>query len=187
MDDGMDDARLVERYLAGDTEAMGEIYDRHGSDVYRYLVSMIGDHDAEDVLQETFIKAGDKLGDYADAGNLRGWIFTIARNAALDRIRKRKRHGERPLPEDDAVMAPADGPRPEAAAEAGETAERIREALETLNPAQKEVFVLREEAGMSFKEISEMLDIPLNTALSHMHRAVGALRKTLADLEESLT
>jgi RNA polymerase sigma-70 factor (ECF subfamily) len=179
----MDDAELIQRYREGDTEALGALYDRHGPAVYAYLRGMVGPHDADDALQETFLKANDGLHRYEHRGRLRQWLLTLARSRALDGLRKRNRRGEAALPGGEADGGDGARESPSKAEIRRELGGRIREAISGLTPQQRDVFLLREEAELSFREIAEVLEIPLGTALSHMHRAVSALKKELADLE----
>jgi len=179
------DAQAIQRYLDGDQEALGALYDRHAPAVFAFLMKRVDAAEAEDVLQETFLHAAKRLESYEHVGKLRGWLLSIARTRSLDRIRARKRHGERGLADGEEERLAHQGPSPLDAQEHRELGDRIRDAVDALPERQREIFLLREEAGLSFKEIAEMLDLPLNTALSHMHRAVKGLREALADLDDA--
>ncbi len=175
----MHDSQLVSRFLAGDLEALGVIYDRYSLPVYRYLSRLVGTTDAEDVLQETFIRAANRLKAYREQERLLQWLLTVARNVALDRLRKKTylrkrfrkywRHREA---ERKSVL-------PEAQQHTQETKEKIDQALSKLPETQRSVFLLREEAQLKFREVAEIMDIPLGTALSYMRRATENLRKEL--------
>jgi RNA polymerase sigma-70 factor (ECF subfamily) len=186
MDAPMDDAKLISRYREGDEEALGELYDRHAPAVYAYLCRRIGPAEADDVLQETFLQAAEGLATYRHRGRLRQWLLTVARSRFLDRLRRRRRRREEALPEEGLEMSDAGAPDPARRQEERELGERIDRAVRDLPEKQREVFLLRQEAGLPFREIAEMLEMPLNTALSHMHRALAALRAALADLEETV-
>lgn len=183
MEATMDDASLVHRFLNGDAEALGALYDNHAPAIFGYLCRRIGPQDAEDVIQETFVQAARSLRSYDHRGRLRQWLLTIARSRALDRIRKHSRQRERALleGEEEEISHGARSPLEQQCDR--ELGERIDAAVQSLPERQREVFLLRQEAGLGFKEIAAMLDMPLNTALSHMHRAVKALRTALADLD----
>ncbi|MFH0911166.1 MAG: sigma-70 family RNA polymerase sigma factor [Planctomycetota bacterium] len=186
MSDHRDDATLIRDYLRGDREALGGLYDRHAPAVFGYLRKRFGPEEAEDVLQETFLQAADALRRYTHRDRLRPWLLTLARSRALDRVRKRARLREGPWGEDKEEAVPRREPSPLEREVGRETGRKIESAVAGLPLHQREIFLMREEAGLSFREISLALGIPLNTALSHMRRALIALRVALADLEETL-
>ncbi|MBI2901546.1 MAG: sigma-70 family RNA polymerase sigma factor [Planctomycetes bacterium] len=166
----MDD--LVEGLKAGRTGAFERLVRDYGDRLYRFCLRIVGPADAEDVVQETFIRVHRSIGSYQPTGRFESWLFTIANHLALDALRRRPaaaREGEEPVdrrgPQDDLSHR--------------EVQDALLRAVERLPLEQKQVFLLREEAGMSFKEIAETTGCPLNTALGRMHYAMENLRKNL--------
>lgn len=151
--------------------------------LHSFLRRMAGETAADDLFQEVFVKALAAAKSYQDRQRPSAWLFTIARRLAIDHLRR-----ERPQvsldqgAEEGASLAetlPGKDPRPEAALESSETRARVMRAIDSLPVDQREVFLMREHGGLSFKEISEALGIPLNTALGRMHYAVTKLRRDL--------
>ncbi len=151
--------------------------------LHSFLRRMAGEAAADDLFQEVFVKALKAAGTYEDRQRPAAWLFTIARRLAVDHLRR-----ERPQASLDqtsgegaslAETLPGKDPRPEAELESSETRARIMAAIDVLPTDQREVFLMREHGGLSFKEISEALGVPLNTALGRMHYAVTKLRRTL--------
>ena len=181
MDKETDDGLLIQKYLAGDNEALGRIYDRYASLVYNYLRARVDSYLAEDVLHETFIRAAESFKKYTHHGKLRSWLLTIARNQLFDQVRKASKLKEQSfdiLPDD---MHENHRKTPLDKQLENEIGQKIKIALKELTEPQREVFLLREEAGLQFKDIAELMGIPLNTALSHMRRAITALQTKLSD------
>lgn len=181
-----EDEVLLQRYLNGSVDAFDALVMRHGSALLGYIRGMVGSHEeAEDLFQETWTRV-IRHGASFKAGTVRGWVWRIARNAVIDRLRRRKPEEslDRPVGEDGAVVgdfvAADDMPVPERV-DAADLGRRIDACVADLSAIQREVFLLRTVGGLSFKEIAETLDIPLNTALGRMHYAVTRLREALAD------
>ncbi len=140
--------------------------------VYGLLVRMVGRRDvAEDLLQETMLRALGAAERYNDQGKFRGWLFRIAANQARDWIRRR---GRAPLAEADAPP-PTDPVRPDEAALRRERARCVEEALARLAEPDREVLLMRYYGEMTFKEIAEAKGEPLGTVLARAHRALKKL------------
>jgi RNA polymerase sigma-70 factor, ECF subfamily len=171
---------LILRSKKDDSTAFGELCKMYKKQLYTYLVRMVGDREnAKDVLQETLIKAWRGLKKYDEQNKFSSWLFTIAHYSALDYLRMRSfanNHEEF-----------ADQPgshhyeNPFTLIVANETNEIINKFIKNLPEKQKHVFLLRQHGDMSFKEISELTNEPLNTVLGHMHYAVKKLRKLLKE------
>lgn len=144
--------------------------------VYR----MCGDANlAEDMAQEAFLRAWQKLASYQPKAPFRNWIYRIATNAALDALRREKEMvdiEEIPLP------SPIIGP--EASLARGELGERVQQAILSLPPASRAVLILREYEGLSYQGIANTLDIPIGTVMSRLNFARNRLRKILATYME---
>jgi len=171
------EAELVERARKGCSQSFRELLQWRGPPVYRLLVRLSrgNTHDAEDLYQETLLKVAEGLRRYRHQGSFGAWVFRIARNLHLDRVR-RKRPEVTPLESQAEPGAPADPGPAEAAALQAELAE----AVDGLSPTQREVFLMRVHAELPFKEIARVLEAPLGTVLARMSYAVRALRPRLA-------
>ena len=182
----MTDDELIAAFQAGDAEALGELLQRHKSALYGYLLRLTGRRDAaEDIFQDVFLKLVRDPSAYGQRGKFRPWLFTVARNAAMAHFRRQGSRAEVPLHGEGALPGPADRtaspePGPEAAAVNKELSEIIAAALGRLSPDQREVFYLRHYSGLSFKEIAEMLGLPIGTVLARMSRAAALLRKDIS-------
>jgi RNA polymerase sigma-70 factor (ECF subfamily) len=180
------DSELVAAFKAGDVEALGALMERHKAAVYGYLLRLTGRRDAaDDVFQEVFLKLVRNPGVYGEREKFKAWLFTVARNAAMDYFRREGSRGEVPLEGDGDRPGPADysaspEPGPEAAAVNRELGEKIERALGSLTEDQREVFYLRHYSGLSFREIAGMLGLPIGTVLARMSRAAAQLRKELS-------
>lgn len=176
MTDTAPDTRHVAMARGGDEEAFAALVRPHIDAVYGFLVRITGHHDdAKDVLQETLVRVWNALDSYEHDGRFRAWMFAIARNRALDRMRAER--GARRI---DTLGGLSDGgASPAERVEQREFVGDLESALEKLPEARRSVFVMRQESGMTFREIADAMGIPLGTALSHMHHAVRALKKEL--------
>lgn len=170
------ESRNVAMARGGDDRAFAALVRPHIDAVHGFLVRMTGHHDeAKDVLQETLVRVWKGLDSYEHDGRFRAWMFAIARNAALDR-----RRAQRDTRRIDSLNGlSGDGASPADRAEQREFVGDLESALERLPEARRSVFLMRQESGMTFREIADAMGIPLGTALSHMHHAVRALKKEL--------
>jgi len=186
--------RLLAQHRNGDPDALGRIVDLTRPSLFRFISGMVRDpHAAEDVFQDTWFRAVRGLEGYRQ-DRLLSWLFRIARNRVIDLSRKRKPDLslQQPLGHDaDAAtletFLPASGPNPAQGSGNREMAERIRAAVEALPPDQREVFLLRTEADMPFKDIALLQEVSINTALARMQYALRRLREALADDYEQLS
>jgi len=191
MDADRDDT-LIATYLAGDVSAFNELVQRHKSGLFAYLCSMVSyKEDAEDLFQETFLRVIAALPRYRARGRFRPWLYRIARNLARDRVRSLMVRGvplrlettySGEIESGQTVPELPDGkPSPRDAAAIREKRDWIEKAIQKLPAPQKEVFLLREYAGIPFKEIARIQRCPIGTVLARMHYALHKLR---AELEE---
>jgi len=172
------DAQLVGRVVAGDGEAFRQLVERHQRPVYGLLLRMVRVPAlAEDLAQETLIKAYRAIGTFDRSRKFSSWLFKIAHNTAIDHLRKNRpptvpletTEGERldPL----ALLAVPESQSPEARARGRDLAEALQEALMTLRPDYREAVLLRFQQGLPYDEIADILDLPLGTVKTHLHRA----------------
>ncbi len=153
---------------------MARLYDAISPHLYGFLVGLTGRRDlAEDLLQQTFLRALQRL-SARRPGDVRAWLFTIARNLVIDAARAGKCLTVAQMPDD-----PDPGPTPPQRAEGEELSEQVRRELARLPENQREVILLRYYAQMSFKQIAELLGCPLNTALTRAHYGLRKLREAM--------
>jgi RNA polymerase sigma-70 factor (ECF subfamily) len=168
------DATLLTRLRAGDDSALDALCARYEGVLYQFLLGMLRDHHrAEDALQETFVRALEKL-DGVDPDHLRGWLFTVAYHQAMLSRRREKTRAADPLA--DFLEVVGREPDPLAQAAGRDDARRLLALLEQLPAAQREVIRQRVYEGKRFREIAADLKCPLNTALARMHEGLKRLR-----------
>lgn len=174
--------QLLERYLAGDDAAFGELVARYEVRLYAFIHRMLGDeHLAEDVFQQVFVKVAKSAASFDGRASFSTWLFRIARNASLDELRRRtKRHEETSGNTDILGSIPDPGtPTPLETLTREELGERIRLALQQIPEAQREAFLLKEEGALDFGEVGAILGCGRETAKSRFRLAVGKLRTLL--------
>jgi RNA polymerase sigma-70 factor (ECF subfamily) len=182
------DVQLVAAALAGSEEAYRELLARYERPVFSLIVRMVGDRSlAEDLAQETFIKAFRRLDTYDRERKLSSWLFKIAHNTALDHLRRR---GLETVPletpaEDEggdliAVLTDPAGRSPEAGVARGDLAAALERAVGGLRPEYREAVLLRFREGLAYQEIAEITGQPLGTVKTQLHRARKELIEALA-------
>ena len=179
------DVSLVAQARDGDAEAYRELVERHGRNVFRLSYRLTGnEQDAEDVVQETFLKAYRNLSRYDGRAGFGTWAYRIATNSALDLLRRRERARTEPLPDgEDAPEPPSEGLTPERVAEGSELGRRLARAMTRLSASEKTAFVLRHQEGCSLQEIAAALGIRTGAAKTCVFRAVAKLRAALRSVE----
>lgn len=159
--------------------------------LFGLLYRMTGSRpDAEDLLQETFIRMLRGLDSYHEDGRFEPWLFSIAANIARDWLRRQSRSPVTAMESRDKELEPAiasDEPGPDQVLAQAEQRDRLQQAVSELSPAEREIVSLRFFAEMPFKEIAELLQIPLGTALARAHRALGHLRERLGGADATPT
>jgi RNA polymerase sigma-70 factor (ECF subfamily) len=192
----MDDealAALIRGAQGGDPSSFDELVDRFAGRVFGFLLRMTGSRlDAEDLMQEVFLRVVRMIGTYKHDHRFEGWLFRIAANLARDRVR-RMRRGPRILGETRAgtgeVEEPAaggqlkdaracDGPVEKGVIQAEEL-DALNAAMSRLPDSEREVIMLRHFSRLSFKDIAEVLGCPLGTALARSHRGLQHLRRIM--------
>jgi RNA polymerase sigma-70 factor (ECF subfamily) len=171
--------RIAER---SDPEAFRELYEAYGPRVKAYMIRRGADPGtAEDLAQETLLTVWRKAALYSgDRGSMTTWVFAIARNLRIDRLRREVPWQE--LPEGRLAEA-SDEPLPDEAMAEKERQQRVQSALAALPPEQKEVVALAYLEGLSHSEIAEGLGMPLGTVKSRMRIAYQKIRQTLENAE----
>lgn len=192
---GVSDAVAVDRTLAGDRDAYRVLVDRYSLYLYRVAYRMTGNsHDAEEVVQEAFLRAYQKLSQFTGNSNFGTWVYRIAANYAIDRLRQRKIEEARQaspgrLAEDSTEFEPIalvkdPGASPERLAANAQLASRMQQALDTLTPAERTAIVMRHWEGCAIEEIAAVLKSNSNATKNTVFRAVSKLRKALQPFAE---
>ncbi len=178
-----DDARLIERSVAGDTEAFGRLVTKYQDRLYNSMVHYLrNETEAEDVVQESFILAFTRLASFRGKSAFYTWLYRIAFNTAISRSRRRRPQVsvERDLAESGTGLH-GQGPPPDDRLRLDERAAELMAALDRLNDEHRMILVLREMDELSYEEISEILETPVGTVRSRLHRARSQLKEELAE------
>jgi RNA polymerase sigma-70 factor (ECF subfamily) len=184
------DRELVERARAGDRDSFRELVERYQRKIAGLALGILRSRDdALDVAQETFTRAYQNLDRFQGDAAFYTWLYRIAVNLCLDQQRRDAKQPLVALEPDErgggAPAAPSDGPRPDQPFERArdaEIAERVRGAIRELTPDHRAVILLREVEGLSYAEISEVLDCPKGTVMSRLHYARRQLQARLRGL-----
>ncbi len=176
--DKEEDRILFDLWMKGDPKGFSEIYEKYRKRLFGFLIRMTGEKGlAEDLMQETFFAALRNANQFDRNRSLLSWFFGIAHKKAIDYFRHAKvevehqREAERSV--GSRISAPDDATGDK------HIRQLVNEAIQTLDPLQREVFLLRESGGVAFKEIAEIMNCPINTALGRMRLALKNIRKEL--------
>ena len=172
----MNDAKLITSYLDGDKAALEILFQKYLKLVYGFIVRRVGNpEDADEITQDAFIKAWKNLKRYDQSKNFKAWILTIAKNTAIDFLRKRKM----PLLLNDQFDQTDPAPLQDATLVRMHTRDLIRGSFNLLSPAARAVMTLYYEQELNFREIAAMLGEPLHTIKSRHRRAIIYLKNLL--------
>ena len=178
MTDKEEDRILFDRWMKGDPKGFAFIYEKYKKRLFGFLIRMTSDKGlAEDLMQETFFSALRNAHQFDRDRSLLSWFFGIAHKKAIDHFRHAKVETEHQREAERSVGSRIDAP--DSAASNKHIRKLVNEAVETLDPLQKEVFLLRELGGVAFKDIAAIMDCPINTALGRMRLALKNIRKEL--------
>src|SRR5687768_4795787 len=170
------DLELIARWRAGDERAATNLVERHAPALARFAMSLGQRSDVEEVVQDTFVRAFGSIDSFRADSALRTWLFTIERRLILDRRRaERRRRDDGSLDHVDAVTEfdALD------AMVADEAEARVTKAVERLSRLQREVFLLRVNEGLSYREIAEVVGSTEGAARVHYHNAMRAVKELL--------
>lgn len=174
---GSHDRELVEQSLDGSERAFRRLVEKHHALVFSVVRGIMGQRDeVEDVVQEIFIKIYRNLSGYRGEARLSTWIYRIARNEALN-ARSRFRPHTEPLEESSALVSGEAGP--EERFERARTKRLLEDLLAALDDQQRIAIELRYLGEQSYAEIAEIMDIPIGTVKTHIHRAKAAMKRKL--------
>lgn len=196
MSDGLD--ATLKRASIGDSSAWRDLVEMYGPRVYGLLRSRCGDPElAEELAQSVFCTVAEKFGTdaegrYVEQGRFESWLFRIAMNRLRDEMRRRKRQAvgiggtDAQLVSNKEADSKDEGTdSPEKREELAIRVQSLRNALNELNDADREVIELRHVGGLSFKQIAELLDEPMGTVLARQHRALRKLKGMLNEYPDS--
>jgi RNA polymerase sigma-70 factor (ECF subfamily) len=170
------DRQLIEQWKNGDSRAASLLVARHADALARFAVSSGERDEVEELVQDTFVRAFSSLEAFRGESSLRTWLFSIARRLMLDRRRAERR--QRAM----VPIEPSDAATEYDALDAllAEEAEsRVRKSVMSLSPTQREVFTLRVEQGMAYREIAEIVGTTEGAARVHYHNAMRAVKEFL--------
>jgi RNA polymerase sigma-70 factor, ECF subfamily len=184
------DAAVVAQVLAGDRDAFRVLVDRHSRSIFRVVYRMTGNQqDAEELVQETFLRAYKSLERFELRANFSTWVYRIAVNRTLDFLNTRKTQMQNKdsyqivdNPDAEAgnqIQLPASGPGPDRLLLSVEMKSKIAGALGLLTAAERVAFTMRHMEGRSIEEISQVLDLKVSAAKNSVFRAVQKLRQQL--------
>ena len=178
-----DDRQLVARVLEGDDVAFEYLFNRYRDAIYRLFVQRLGGvNDADDLLQETFIKVYINLHRYRPDYTFGQWVYTIARNTFIDYVRRRQED----LPIDDKFTAPpSNNPTPEENIIRKQQRTQIERYLQAMPPRYRQLIVMRFFEEYSYEEIAMKLELPLGTVKTQIHRAREQMCRLIAADEKS--
>ncbi|MFN7996147.1 MAG: sigma-70 family RNA polymerase sigma factor [Bryobacteraceae bacterium] len=187
----LSDTAAVAQARAGDHGAFRVLVERHSRNLFRLAYRMTGhQQDAEDIVQETFLRAYRQLAKFDERASFGTWLYRIAANCSLDLIRVRRRRNEQQEGQQeeapDLIQALADtAPAPDRLTLSGEVERKVAGALEELSEMERTAFVLRHYEGMCIDDISRTLGVQPNAAKHSIFRAVQKLRRALEPLASS--
>ena len=171
----MDELRAIARAKKGDAEAFEFLVSTYETSVYRLALRMCGNtHDAEEVAQEAFVAAWKGLPSFRGESKFSSWLYQLTTNAAIDFLRREKRHRGATSIEDEVDLA-APG-TPQQAAEESEVRQALQQALDALSPEHR---LLRQMRQLSYEEIGRLLGLESGTVKSRLSRAKKQLREIL--------
>lgn len=191
-----DDKTLAARAAEGSQRAFRELLERYERPVFSLVYRMVRDRAlAEDLAQEAFVRAFNAIGGYNPGYKFSSWIFKIAHNLTIDHLRRKRvdtisldGSPDALTAEEQARTTPvveSPGERPDAYAENRELGSEIEAAIGRLRPHYRTVTLLRHVEGYSYNEIAEIMDLPLGTVKTYIHRARLELKESLAHLREN--
>ncbi len=185
-------AKLIARAQRREPTAFDQLVEAYGARLYGYFYRLTGSrHDAEDLLQELFVRLVRMIAHYEHDGRFEGWLFRIATNLVRDRVRrarKNKAAGLEPAATGEEVdllasFPDASAPLPGDGLQRGEQIDELQWAIAQLPDQEREVILLRHFSQLSFREIAEEMGTPLGTALARAHRGLARLRELMNQAE----
>lgn len=183
----LDDAAAVAKAKGGDEDAFRVLVERHGRSIYRLAYRMTGKpEDAEDVVQETFVRAYKQLARFEARSNFATWLYRIGFNCSIDYMRARPHRESGETHETLERLSPgSSGPSMDDMVFAGQIGEKVQAALHDLSPQERAAFLMRHYHGCSIEEICGALELKSNAAKHSIFRAVKKMRVALRPLMDA--
>lgn len=186
-----DESKLIQLAKTGSVAAFEQLVEAYDQKLYNMAYRMLGNReDARDMTQEAFLRAYRSLDGFREESSFSTWIFRIAKNACLDRIRKRSQVQavsiDEPIQTEEGQVQrelPSDLGDPEEYAEQQELSAVVHSALQELTDEYRTAVVLRDLQGLSYNEIAEVMEVSLGTVKSRIYRGRQALKEVLSGLE----
>ena len=172
------DAALIRRWKEGDQQAATLIVERHATALARFAASSGVRERVDELVQDTFVRAFNSIDSFRTDSAFRTWLFTILKRLILDRRRAERRQGVAVELEEGHAVQAYDALD---ALVADETAQRVRKAVETLSPMQREVFLLRVTEGMAYNEIAKVVGSTEGACRVHYHNAMRSVKEFIGD------
>lgn len=174
----MNEILLISRARGGDREAFGALVEQYRDNVYRLAYRMCGNaYDADEAAQEAFVAAWRALPNFRGDAKFSTWLYRLTTNAAIDVMRREKRH--QTVGDGEMVDLADDADSPQETVERTEQQEAVQKALSTLSEEYREVLLLRYMEELDYAEIAEVLQLPSGTVKSRINRAKAALKTAL--------
>jgi len=179
--EAISDAECVRKLQRGETEAFETLIRRHQKTIFNLVYRMLGDYDeAAEISQEAFLSAYRAIGNFRGEANFSTWLYRIALNHATTRRKSMNTRQQRNLPIDNTEPVSDPHPGPAETMEKKEIRERVQQALNSLEPDDATVILLRDLQDVPYEEVARVLEIPVGTVKSRLHRARQALKSELA-------
>jgi RNA polymerase sigma-70 factor (ECF subfamily) len=174
----LSDTDLIRQWKGGDGTAATRLVERHAPAVARFVAGEGARDDVDELVQDTFVRAFGAIDTFRGESAFRTWLFTIARRLVLDRRRAARRSRMVATVEEGDAATQYDALD---SMVADESLRRVREAMDSLSPRQREVFQLRVEQGLSYREIADLIGSTEGAARVHYHNAMRAVKEFLDD------
>ncbi len=179
--EAISDAECVRKLQRGETDAFEILIRRHQKTIFNLVYRMLGDYDeAAEISQETFLSAYRAIGNFRGESNFSTWLYRIALNHATTRRKSLNTRQQRNVALENAEPAIDSHPGPAESMEKKEIRQRVQQALNRLEPEDATVILLRDLQDVPYDEVARVLEIPIGTVKSRLHRARQALRSELS-------
>ena len=179
--EAISDAECVRKLQRGETDAFETLIRRHQKTIFNLVYRMLGDYDeAAEISQEAFLSAYRAIGNFRGEANFSTWLYRIALNHATTRRKSLNIRQQRSVPIENTEPASDPHPGPAESMEKKEIRQRVQQALNRLEPDDAAVILLRDLQDVSYEEVARVLEIPIGTVKSRLHRARQALKSELA-------
>ena len=179
--EAISDAECVRKLQRGETDAFETLIRRHQKTIFNLAYRMLGDYDeAAEISQEAFLSAYRAIGNFRGEANFSTWLYRIALNHATTRRKSLNTRQQRSVPIENTEPASDPHPGPAESMEKKEIRQRVQQALNRLDPEDAAVILLRDLQDVPYEEVARVLEIPVGTVKSRLHRARQALKSELA-------